>query len=136
MTTSAARSSGRSSNSACASVPATPDSSLTTCEIAAVYGRAAISASWARRSFAVETSFIARVILRVFLTDVMRLRIAFSDGMSLGLLSLDGELLRELAERLAELLLEVALELAAGAQLVEDALLARLHEGQELLLVP
>ncbi len=61
-------------------MPATADSSATTFVIAAVYGRAAISASCARRSFAVETSFIARVILRVFLTEVIRVRIALRLG--------------------------------------------------------
>jgi hypothetical protein len=80
-TTIAALTSGRSSNSLCESLPATADSSLTTLASAVEYGRAAISASCARRSFAVDTSFIARVILRVFLTLVIRLRIALRLGM-------------------------------------------------------
>src|SRR5688572_24898725 len=100
--------SARSSNSGCESVPATADSWLTTSVIACVYGRAAISAPCARFSFAVDTSCIAFVILRVFLTLVMRVRMAFSDGMELRLLLLDGELLGELGERLAQLLLEGA----------------------------
>jgi hypothetical protein len=38
-------------------------------------------ASWARRSRAADTSFIARVIFCVDLTDAIRVRIAFSEGM-------------------------------------------------------
>src|SRR5512144_1427994 len=145
MTTIAAFASGRSSNSLCASVPATADSSLTTRVIADEYGRAAISASCARRSFAVETSLIARVILRVFLTLVIRLRIAFRLGMAL-LLLLHRELLGELGQGVAQPLLQIArallagrvldvLELAGRLELLEDVVLARLQERQELALV-
>src|SRR5215468_10661245 len=144
-TTIAALASGRSSNSLCASVPATADSSLTTWAIAVAYGRAAFSASCARRSFAVDTSFIARVILRVFLTLVIRLRIALRLGIAL--LPLDRELLGELGQRVAQPPLQVArpllagrrildvLQLAGRAQLIEDVRLARLEERQELALV-
>jgi hypothetical protein len=45
-------------------------------------GRAAIAASVARFSFAPATSFIARVIWRVFLTDWMRFRMSRRDGMT------------------------------------------------------
>src|SRR4051812_17686949 len=137
MTTIIAFWSARSSNSLWLSVPATAASSLTTREIAAVYGRACVSASCARRNFAVETSFIARVILRVFLTDVMRVRIALRLGIALLLccLVLDRELLRELGECVAQPLLDVALELSVRLELGDDVRLARLHEGQQLLLV-
>src|SRR5262245_43886780 len=130
ITTIAARRAGRSSNSGCASLPATPDSSDTTRASAAEYGRAAMIASCARRSLAAATSFIARVILRVFLTLWMRLRMAFSDGTLVRLLALERELLGELGERVAQPLLDVALELAGRPELVEHVLLARLHVRQ------
>jgi hypothetical protein len=44
------------------------------------YGRAATTASWARRSLAAETIFIALVICRVFLTDPIRFFISFRLG--------------------------------------------------------
>src|SRR5688500_14450330 len=94
-------------------------------------------ASWARRSFAAATIFIARVILRVFLVAAMRLRIAFRDGMAVGsgLLLVGGELLGELGQGRAQRLLDVAVELAGGADGLEELLLARLDEGHHLGLV-
>ena len=46
-----------------------------------LYGRECTAASTARFIFAAATSFIARVIFWVFLTDAIRVLIAFSEGM-------------------------------------------------------
>jgi hypothetical protein len=46
------------------------------------YGRAAMTPSWARRSFAAETIFIALVIWRVFLTERIRFRMSRNEAMA------------------------------------------------------
>src|SRR5689334_9035325 len=104
--------------------------------------------SWARRSRAAATIFMARVIFCVFLTDTIRLRIALRLGMSGRRLALDRELLGEVIERggddlsglgedlLARLLargvLLVLVEGLARAELLEHVRPLVLEVGEEL----
>ena len=78
--TSVTRSGVRTSSSGCDSAPARSATSATASATAFAYGRAATIASWARRRRAADTSFIARVIFCVDLTDAIRTRISFSVG--------------------------------------------------------
>src|SRR2546427_2904800 len=111
----------RCSRSGCCA-PSLPDAALTrfpsSSPILAAYGRAARIRSWARRSFAAATSFIARVIFWVDSTDRIRRRmsrrVAMRAGPLRGLDALGGHELRlrvvhglreALAQRVRDLLL-------------------------------
>src|SRR2546422_9940262 len=94
------------------------------------YGRADSIACCARRSLAPATIRIARVICWVLRTLVMRRLMSLRLGTSRGLTArpLGGdEHVRELVERDDQLLLGLVLELAAGADRLEHAALARAH---------
>src|SRR5204863_6502587 len=96
-------------------------------------------ASCARRSFAAATSFMARVIFCVDLTDAIRRRTALREGMAWLLrLHVGGELLGELAQGLLDedhqavpLLAGVAL----GLQLRPQLGVLGVDEGVQLALV-
>src|SRR5439155_4934616 len=81
------------------------------------YGRAASAASWARRSRAAATNFIARVICWVFFTERMRRRKSRSVAM--------GRLLRRRCEAFLEgvhSLLDFSLDRIVERLFLEDAL--------------
>src|SRR4051812_46625526 len=96
-------------------------------------------ASWARRSLAAATSFMARVIFCVDLTDAILMRTALREGMVWRLrLHVGRELLAELAQRLLDeddqavpLLAAVPLGLELGPQLR----VLGVDEGVQLALV-
>src|SRR5579871_2579029 len=79
------RCSGRRASSGCeatcSSDPAAAATSASKPRKAALYGREASTRSWARRSFAAETIFMALVICCVFRTERMRRRISIRLGM-------------------------------------------------------
>src|SRR6185369_8270242 len=95
-------------------------------------------ASWARRSLAAETIFMALVICCVFLVLRIRRRMSMSAGMAgfrwLGL-GLDLEGVGELREGRLELVRELALDVLLLRDLLEQVGMPRLQEGVELLLV-
>src|SRR5450432_726854 len=85
--------------SGCASSPARAAISAIAAVSAFAYGRAATMASWARRNRAADTSFMARVIFWVDLTEAIRVRMALSDAMWDPLRRcVGGELFAELAQ--------------------------------------
>src|SRR5258708_349076 len=74
-----------------------------TCESRAAYGRAAITRSWARRSLAAETVFMALVICCRLRTDRMRRRMSIRLGMlGGGRLQLGNETLLEVFDGLRQ----------------------------------
>src|SRR5262245_3582725 len=73
---------GRRVISGCASSPARAATSVIAAVSALAYGRAPTIASWARRRRAADTSFMARVIFCVDLTDAIRVRMDLSEGIS------------------------------------------------------
>src|SRR5688572_8551885 len=99
-------------------------------------------ASWARRSLAAATSFMARVIFCVDLTDAIRMRTALSEGMGAlypgSGLHVGRELLAELGQHLAHLGHQVVPLLAVVAlllQLFPELGVLGVDEGVELALV-
>src|ERR1700722_6129152 len=79
------RRSGRRASNGCAATLSSPPAAEATSanreRRAAAYGREAITRSWARRSLAAETIFMALVICCVLRTERMRLRISMRLGM-------------------------------------------------------
>src|SRR5690242_19477994 len=101
-------------------------------------------ASWARRNLAAATSFMERVIFCVDLTDAIRIRTAFRDGISrarllrgLGL-HVGRELLAEVAQYLAQQGDQIAVPglavVALGAQLAPHRRVLAVDERIQLAL--
>src|SRR5258706_9997153 len=94
--------------------------------------------SWARRSFAAETIFMALVICCVFLTERIRRRMSTRAGMEelAGLLhGLGLEDARQLLQRGLDLVRQLALDVLLLRHLLEDLGVPRVHEPVQLLLV-
>src|SRR5512142_87439 len=75
--------SSRSARSGCRASRTRAETLASTSRSDAAYGRAAITRSCERRSFAAATIFIARVICWMFLTDRSRRRMSIRDAMAL-----------------------------------------------------
>ncbi len=77
------RAAGRRTRSGCASPSARRTRLDSSSAIFTAYGRAETMRSWARRSFAAATSFMARVIFWVDSTERIRRRISRSVAMAI-----------------------------------------------------
>src|SRR5262249_15627551 len=140
-------STGRLASNGCATAPSGLVAPLAarseiTSDNRLAYGRAAVIASWARRSRAAATSFMARGIFCVFFTHAIRVRMALSEGMVLGRRALlcrlvGDELFGELGERALHQLGQLVVRLSVGALLAQrgqHVRAPRVEEGVELAL--
>src|SRR5581483_11616359 len=90
--------------------------------------------SWARRSLAAETIFIARVICWVFLTERMRRRMSIRLGMCRVLGLLGDEARFEIRNGVLKPRAQIIVERLLVADLVTDLAVGVVHEPVQLLL--
>src|SRR5262245_34247457 len=135
ITTSSTRSVPRSCSSGCRLLSARLTTLFSTSSIRRANGRAANTASWARRSRAEETIFMARVICCVLLTLRIRRRRSMRAGTFPGSGLRGLERGAELGEGGLQLVAHVALQVLLLGDGLQDLREAALQESVQLLLV-
>src|ERR1035437_4210572 len=123
-------------SAACSSLASAAATLPSTLRRSEPYGRAAMQRSWARRSFAAETIFMALVICCVFLTERMRRRISIKLGIWFCRRVLRHEARLELFDNGLDLGSEIRVEDFLGADFVQHGALRVIQKAVQLRFEP